>query len=38
VGIAVDSAAVSDSPKLAACIEEGFCEVFDLGRARPPGR
>ena len=37
VGIAVDSAAVSDSPKLAACIEEGFCEVFDLGRVRPPG-
>lgn len=38
VGIAVDSAAVSDSSKLAVCIEEGFCEVFELGRVRPPGR
>jgi hypothetical protein len=38
VGIAIDSAAVSDSSKLAVCIEEGFCEVFELGRVRPPGR
>jgi hypothetical protein len=37
VGIAVDSAAVSDSSKLVACIEQGFCEVFDLGRVRPAG-
>jgi hypothetical protein len=37
VGIAIDSAAVSDSSKLAVCIEEGFGEVFELGRLRPRG-
>jgi WS/DGAT/MGAT family acyltransferase len=33
VGISVDTAAIPDSPKLAASLEEGFAEIFGLGRS-----
>ena len=31
IGIVVDSAAVPDSPQLAACLVDGFEEVLRLG-------
>ena len=36
IAITVDVAAVPDSPKLAACIEDGFAEVCSARRADPP--
>lgn len=31
VGVTVDTAAVPDSPKLAACLEEGLVDIFEIG-------
>jgi hypothetical protein len=37
ITVTVDAAAVSDSAKLAGCIEDGFAEVCSVRRGGPPG-